>query len=111
MSAMEQGGVAAPDQLLTMVAPVALEDELIDVLLGLPQRVCGFTVTRADGFGGGVRLPSAMEQVTGRARRVQLQVALAEADVAPLLAELKLALPTSEIAYWVTPLLAFGRFK
>ncbi|WP_235839969.1 DUF3240 family protein [Derxia lacustris] len=105
------GTATAPqfDRLLTVVAPVALQDELIDVLLGLPELVRGFTATPADGFGAGVRLPSAIEQVTGRARRVRLEVALTEAQIAPLLAALKAALPTPEIAYWVLPVLGFGR--
>ncbi|WP_245591403.1 DUF3240 family protein [Derxia gummosa] len=98
-----------PDRLLTVVAPVALEDELIDVLLGLPELARGFTATRADGFGAGARLPSAIEQVTGRARRVRIEIALGEAQVAPLVEALKSALPTAEVAWWVTPLLAFGR--
>ncbi|MBC7213702.1 MAG: DUF3240 family protein [Burkholderiaceae bacterium] len=99
----------APDCLLTLALPQALEEELLDALLALPEQVPGFTVLQAQGVGAQVALPSSMEQVTGRARRVLVQVALRQDHVPSLLQALKQHLPSPQIAYWIVPLLAFGR--
>jgi hypothetical protein len=49
------------------------------------------------------------EQVRGRVARTQFQVVL-EADAAGrLLAELKRAFPKRDVAWWLTPVLDFGR--
>lgn len=99
----------APDCLLTLAVPVALEDDLLDLLRAQAPRVPGFTLVPAQGMGTHVHLASAMEQVQGRARRVLVQLALPQADVALVIDALRAALPTPQVAYWVTPLLAFGR--
>lgn len=98
-----------PDCLLTLAVPQALEEEILDALLALPEQVPGFTVLRGQGMGAHVALPSTMEQVQGRARRVLVQVALQQAHLPELLTTLRQALPSPQIAYWVVPLLAFGR--
>jgi len=99
-----------PDCLLTLAVPQALEEEILDALLALPALAPGFTVVRGQGIGGHVELASTMEQVQGRARRVLVQVAMEQAQVQPLIDTLRAALPSPQVAYWVVPLLTFGRF-
>lgn len=99
-----------PDCLLTLAIPQALEEEVLDALLSLPNLAPGFTVVRGQGIGGHVELTSAMEQVQGRARRVMVQVAMEKAHLQNLIDTLRVALPNPQIAYWVVPLMTFGRF-
>ncbi|MBP8205174.1 MAG: DUF3240 family protein [Giesbergeria sp.] len=99
-----------PDCLLTLAVPQTLEEEILDVLWAHPELVPGFTVLHGQGMGAHVALASSMEQVQGRARRVLVQVALQQAQLPTLIGALKQALPNPQIAYWVVPLLEFGRF-
>ncbi len=102
--------VPVHDCLLTLSCPAELEEELIDLLREHPEWVSGFTSLAAEGFGSGTRLHSAMEQVRGRSRRRLLQVVLAGANVPQLLAVLRAALPSDEVAWWTVPVTGFGRF-
>lgn len=98
-----------PDRLLTLALPHGLQDELIGLLHALPDPLPGFSLVQGHGLGADASLASPMEQVLGRARRVFVQIALPQSRVPELLAQLHQALPSPEIAYWVQPLLAFGR--
>jgi phosphoenolpyruvate synthase/pyruvate phosphate dikinase len=95
---------------LTIVFPKALEEELIDYLLEQPEWVRGFTISQVEGKGTAVRLSGVVEEVRGRARRVQVQTILDCEDAHALIARLKELLPNPEVAYWVSPILEFGRF-
>lgn len=98
-----------PDCLLTLIVPSALEEDLLDLLRGQPRLAPGFTLIPAQGMGSHIHLATSMEQVRGRAQRVLVQLALAQAQITPLIELLRQAFPTPQIAYWATPLLAFGR--
>lgn len=98
-----------PDCLLTLALPQSLEEELLDTLMTLSDRVPGFTLQHGHGLGRHIELASAMEQVQGRARRSIVQVAMQHSHVSGLLDRLRATMPSPQIAYWVTPLLAFGR--
>jgi hypothetical protein len=98
------------DCLLTLSCTAGLEEELIDLLREHPEWVGGFTSLAAEGFGSGTKLHSAMEQVRGRSRRRLLQVLLNGAHVAPLIAVLRAAVPSDEVAWWTVPVSGFGRF-
>jgi len=98
------------DCVLTLVFPVLLEEEVIDALFEHPEWVVGFTVERVEGQGQAVRLYGSAEQVRGRSRRVQVQTVMNREDAQALIAHLKETLPNPEIAYWMVPLLEFGRF-
>lgn len=98
-----------PDCLLTLALPAELEEELIDLLRGLPAEVAGFTLMPAEGVGAGATLATTVEQVRGRARRRVVQIVLSNAQVATVVDALRQSLPTPEIAWWTTPLSGFGR--
>jgi len=95
---------------LSMVFPVALEENIIDHLLEHPELASGFTTVEVEGHGQGSVYRSASEQVRGRARRVKMEVVMNSEDAKELVAHLKEALPTREIAYWIGPVHEFGRF-
>ena len=98
-----------PDALLTLAMPRSLEEEVLDTLMAHPDLATGFTVHFAEGMGIHVELATAMEQVQGRARRVIVQIALARERLPALVALLRQELQNPAIAYWVSPLIAFGR--
>lgn len=98
-----------PDCQLTLVIPSALEEDLLDLLRSQPHLTPGFTLVPAQGMGAHIHLASSMEQVQGRARRALVLLVLTQAQIQPLIALLRQAFPTPQIAYWVTPLLAFSR--
>ena len=95
--------------LLTLSLPKALEETLLDALQALPEHPGPYTVLLGHSLGAGVDLPSAMEQVKGRARRTLVQTVLAESTVPPLIQALQAAVPHPDISWWTTPLLQHGR--
>jgi nitrogen regulatory protein PII len=98
------------DSCLTIVLPRALEEHMVDHLLEESLLVGGFTTTQVEGHGQSIAYHGASEEVRGRARRVQIQIVMNGEDAYVLLDKLKTALPNREIAYWITPVLEFGRF-
>lgn len=97
------------DCLLTLALPSALEEDVLDFLQAHPEWVSGFSVIQAEGFGAGSRLSSALEQVRGRARRVLIQLLLKHSHHEELINALQQQYPSDEIAWWITPVTAFGR--
>jgi hypothetical protein len=95
---------------LTLALPVELEEEIIDLLRGLPELVSGFSILPAEGFGAGARLASTMEQVRGRSRRRLVQLLLPQPNVEPLLLALRQTIRSPEVAWWTMPVSGFGRF-
>ena len=100
-----------PDCLLTLTLPVHLEEEVLDTLLAHPDLASGFTVLPAQGLGTQVTLTTTLEQVQGRARRVQVQVALSQQVLPTLLGHLRDVIGSPQITYWVTPLMMFGHLQ
>lgn len=99
---------AAPDQLLHLALPGALEEEVLDWLRAQEDLVAGFTVLHGYGYGANVPLATVMERVEGRARRVVIQLPVHGVDLEPLLARLRASLPSPQVYYWVVPLLGWG---
>ena len=95
---------------LTLALPAALEEELLDALRAQTQWVSGFTILQGEGFGAGAQQLSAIEQVLGRARRRLVQILMRREDVAPLCEALARQFQAPDMAWWVTPILDFGRF-
>jgi len=97
------------DTLLTLAIPVSLEEDLIDFLLLHPTWAGGFTILKAEGAGQGTQLRSPMEMVHGRSARKVLLIGGVKAELDLLLAALAEELPSPEISYWMTPIIASGR--
>lgn len=66
----------APDTLLTLIAPTALEEPLADLLIAMPELAHGFTCGPVEGRGVNVPLVGADESVRGRGKRIRIDIAL-----------------------------------
>ncbi|MAM71749.1 MAG: hypothetical protein CMP91_11475 [Gammaproteobacteria bacterium] len=83
-----------------------LEEELVDYLLAQPK-VSGFTSYHVHGHGAFPDM-SLAEQVTGRRKRIQLEVMLDKVDVSTTLGGLKTKVGT-DIVYWEQAISNSGR--
>jgi hypothetical protein len=97
------------DVMLNVVVPGALEEELLDRLLESRDLVRGFSSYPISGHGGRMATASVSERVRGRSDRVLFQIGMHRGDVELLLAHLRTVMPNPEVAWWVLPLLGFGR--
>lgn len=97
------------NSLLTLSLPAALEEDFLDLLQSHAEWVSGFSVIQAEGFGSGSQLRSALEQVRGRARRVLVQLLIDDAHVDAIVGMLRAQYASDEIAWWTSPVTAFGR--
>jgi hypothetical protein len=100
--------LSEPLECLNLAFPKALEEEIID-LCHAATELSGFTILAAAGFGSGASLHSTSEVVLGRSARCLLITVASPAAIRGLIASLQAALPTPDVAYWVTPVTAFGR--
>ncbi len=94
---------------LTLVCHRSLEERLVDHLLEHPEWVHGFSTVAMEGSSQSEHLPSMMEQVRGRSQRVQMMMVMNLDDAQALVAHLKVEEANREIAYWIAPIIEFGR--
>jgi hypothetical protein len=94
---------------LTLVCHRSLEERLVDHLLEHPEWTRGFSLTRIEGGSQKEKLPSMLEQVRGRSQRVQIVSVMNCDDAQQLIEHLKREESNPEIAYWITPVIEFGR--
>ena len=98
------------DCCLTLSFPNALEESILGHLLEHPEWVEGFSTIHIEGHGRMSKARATAELVRGRSRRMYAQVVLNREDAQALVAHLRTALPSGEVAYWLTPVMEFGRF-
>lgn len=94
---------------LTLICHKSLEERLVDHLLEHPEWVRGFSLARIEGGSQKEKLPSMIEQVRGRSQRVQIVSVMNLDDAHMLIEHLKHEESNSEIAYWISPIIEFGR--
>jgi hypothetical protein len=97
------------DCCLTLVCHNSLEERLVDHMLEHPEWVPGFTVTRVEGHSQKEMLPSVLEQIRGRSQRIAIRSVMNLADAQALVAHLKAEERIPDVAYWITPVIEFGR--
>ncbi len=96
---------------LTLVCHRSIEERLVSHLLEHPESVHGFVMHQAEGGSQKEKLPSMIEQVRGRSQRVSFQAVMNLEDARALVAHLKVQESNPEIAYWITPVIDFGRLE
>ena len=96
---------------LTVACHRSMEERLVGHLLEHPEWVLGFVMFKAEGGSQKEKLPSMIEQVRGRSQRATLQVVMSLDNARALIAHLKLEESNPEIAYWITPVIEFGRME
>jgi hypothetical protein len=94
---------------LTLVAPRALEEELVTLLLGMQPALPGFTTTPVAGHGESFEGASVNECVRGRIDRVLLWLVLPADRVMRVVTLLTGALPNSDVVWWIEPVDEMGR--
>lgn len=94
---------------LTIVCHRSLVDQFVGHLLEHPEWVHGFSMTNIEGSSQSEKLPSMKEQVRGRSERAQILTVMNLDDARELISHLKNEESNREIAYWITPVLEFGR--
>ena len=97
------------DCCLILVCHKILEERVLDLLLEHTEWVSGFSVGQIEGHSLNEHLPSMLEQVRGRSRRVEIRCVMNLQDAQALLAHLKTHEANSEIAYWISPVIEYGR--
>lgn len=98
--------------LLTLTAPVAMEEQ-ITVLLSAhePASRAGFSIRDVRCHGEAAAYRDVFEQIRGYVRKIDIEVALPEQEIAALLALLAKELPFAEISYRTTAILRAGRLN
>jgi hypothetical protein len=99
------------DCCLSLLCATSLEDTIIARLLEHEERVSGFTLMRSEGVGKFLHGETPQELVRGRAQRVLVEIVMNSADAQALVEDLQRALPGAEVAWWLTPVVQFGRFS
>ncbi|WP_201316358.1 DUF3240 family protein [Dyella sp. EPa41] len=94
---------------LTLVAPRALEEDLVALLLEMQPGLPGFTTAHVAGHGEGFERARIAERVQGRIERVLLWLVLPAETVDRVLSRLCEALPQSEVVWWIEPVETMGR--
>ncbi len=94
---------------LTLVSHRSLEERLVNHLLEHPDWVRGFVILQGEGGSQKEVLPSMLEQVRGRSQRVSFQCVMNLENAHALVAHLKQVESNPEVAYWITPVIDFGR--
>ncbi|HSQ68853.1 MAG TPA: DUF3240 family protein [Steroidobacteraceae bacterium] len=101
--------MTGPRSKLTVAFPPDLEEDLVELLLDMPQEVGGFTVISAEGHGQGFARASTREKVRGRVARRLLIVILESQRLPAVLERLRRDVQNPAVAYWVEPVSEFGR--
>ncbi|ACT48665.1 DUF3240 family protein [Methylotenera mobilis] len=89
--------------LLILMAPVSLEEALVDLLLQKDE-ISGFTSSSVNGHGRQHAELSLVEQVAGRQRRVQFMMHASFAGLQDLVTELKGKFSDTGIHYILLPI-------
>lgn len=97
------------DLCLTLLCPLTLEEQLLDMLLINPS-VFLFTSAPTAAHGASVGQLSPSEQVLGRALVTQMQVLFASADKETLLSSIQQQFGGTGLRYWVAPIHEQGEF-
>lgn len=97
------------DCCLTLVCHKSMEEMLVDCLLEHPEWVSGFNIARIEGHSHSATLTILSEQVRGRAARIEIRTLMNQEDAQLLLAHLRVTMKSREIAYWISPVMEFGR--
>ncbi len=101
--------MSAANCCLTLICHRSLEGRMLDHLLEHPEWVHGFSTSDIEGSSQQGHLPSVQEQVRGRSQRVEIRIVMSLDDANALLQYLKAEEANPQIAYWITPVIEFGR--
>ena len=96
---------------LSIIYPLAAEEQILNLVLRQGQTIKGFTTWRAEGHGHGFDNTSAIERFRGRTDRAVLVSVPPRSAISALLERIRSAFRGSQLAFWVEPVEQFGDFK
>ena len=96
-------------QLLVLMAPIDIKDDIVDALIGCKE-ISGFNMSTTAGYSREHSQYDLSEQVRGHRQFFKFEVMHDRQQQADLLAVLRPACASGEIRYWITPLLEQGHF-
>ncbi len=96
---------------LTLVYPIAVEDRIVELLMESEPPVRGFTTWAAEGHGHDFAQASLHERVRGRVSRGVLVAVMMRDRAEKLLSEIEQKAPLNHLAFWIEPILGFGRMR
>jgi len=95
--------------LLTLITNPTLEETMIDWLL-IQTQISGFNTSIIFGHGSRERNYNALEQVTGRQKKLQFIVHTETEIASDLINQLKQKFPNTGMHYFITPAIESGSF-
>jgi hypothetical protein len=95
---------------LTLIYPLPIEEEIVNLVLSENNIVQGFTTWRAEGHGQDFYGASPNEKVRGRNDRGVLVSVLPRSALSNLIESARAAFKGSHVAFWVEPVEQFGDF-
>lgn len=96
--------------IFTLNVPTELKDEVVDILIGLPN-ITGFNLKTMQGYSKEHSLFDISEQVEGYRSYFQFEVLITLTDVERLKQSLKPACQSAKLKYWLTSVLDSGHFE
>ena len=94
---------------LTLVLPASGADRIIELMHSSEPQVKGFTMWTADGHGESFSTATIAEQVRGRVERTVFMAIMETRRALMLVEEIARKAPIQHMAYWIEPVIAFGR--
>jgi hypothetical protein len=96
---------------LTLIASAALEETIVDLMLGHEATArAGFTTRDVRGHGEATKYHSMVEQIRGHARQVEITVTAAESEIRSLLGLLRGEVAKRHVHYRIAPVTEVGQF-
>ncbi|MEX8497164.1 MAG: DUF3240 family protein [Leptothrix ochracea] len=96
---------------LNLVLPLAMQDAVVDWLLGHPALQVEFSQHVVSARGPWVRLAPGEEEVQGSAARVQIQLIVERTLAQSITDEMERLFRGADGGYWLTPVERMGAFR
>jgi len=97
------------NQLLTIIVPDELKDDLVDQLMTL-ECISGFNLDRMKGYSQAHSHFNISEQVEGYRELNRFEILHSNTDEEVILMSLKEICNTAHARYWISPVLSSGHF-
>jgi len=97
------------NQLLTVIVPDEIKDDLIDQLMSL-NCISGFNLDQMKGYSQAHSHFDISEQVEGFRKLNRFEILHSNSDEESILSSLKDVCNTAKARYWISPVLSSGHF-
>ena len=104
--------MTSPVVVLTLVAPRALEEKLVQTLLTHDVvGATGFSVREIVAYGRSLNFKTVGEQISGRVRQIEAQAVLAADQVQLIIDQLSAEMQGQHVKWRITPVTAAGEIS